>query len=49
MVYPIYSTNSSTVTIDVERRKFISDVNAMKNMTAKNTVIFGVFGEVPYA
>lgn len=49
MVYPTYSTNSSTVTIDVERRHFISDVSGMKNMTAKNTVILGIFGEVPYA
>lgn len=50
IIYPNYSTMTSEVKIDEERRTFINNLkNIRKNMTARNTLIIGVFGEVPYA
>ena len=50
IIYPNYTTLTSEVKIDEERRTFIENLkNARKNMTARNTLIIGVFGEVPYA
>jgi len=50
ILYPQYTSFTSEVSIEEERRQFLEQLKKMKkNMTAKNTVIIGAFGEFPYA
>ena len=50
IIYPDYSTLTDEVKIESERREFVDKLkNLRKNMTSKNTLILGVFGEEPYA
>ena len=50
ILYPNYSTFTNEVQIETERRQYIDQLKTLrKNMTSKNTLILGVFGEEPYA
>lgn len=50
LLYPNYTTLTDEVIIDAERTTYLNDLkNYKKNMTARNTLIIGALGEVPYA
>ena len=45
ILYPQYTSFTSEISIEEERRKFLEELKKLKrNMTSKNTVIIGAFG-----
>lgn len=50
IIYPNYTNINNDILIEQERTKFINDLKVKRsNLTFRNTLIIGAFGQFPYA